>query len=155
MMKAGLSTTGVLLLTCVHHSYGAVIYNTPWRHHIALVAVPGIFVLVGALLMLRREQGTRVGGLALWIFVVVAALFPIGWIGLFEGGYNHVMKDALYFAGASAALMEQLFPPPLYEMPNDVFFEITGVVQFPLALWAAYETQRLYRTTRRTSGASA
>jgi hypothetical protein len=155
MVNAGLSSIGVLILTSVHHVYGALVYHTPWRMHIAFVAVPGIVILAGALLVFRKQRGTRIGEIALWIFAVVAVVFPIGWIGLFEGGYNHVVKDVLFFAGTSDTLMQRLFPSPLYEMPNDVLFEVTGVTQFPLALWAAYETYRLVRTARKTSGGPA
>jgi hypothetical protein len=35
--------------------------------------------------------------------------------------------------------METLFPPPTYEMPNDAFFELTGVLQFPLGLVTGWE----------------
>jgi len=67
-------------------------------------------------------------------------------IGTFEGLYNHVVKNLLYFGGAPSALMLRLFPAPTYEMPNDVFFEITGVLQVvPAALAAWY----LYRMTQR------
>ncbi|MFM8551023.1 MAG: hypothetical protein ACKOCD_01720 [Nitrospiraceae bacterium] len=152
MMRAGLSATSVLLLTIVHHVYGAIIYNTPWRMHIAHVAVPGILVLAGALLVWKKRRGTAIGTVALWVFVAVSAVLPIGWIGLFEGGYNHVVKDALYVAGAPGPVMRRLFPPPLYEMPNNLLFELTGAAQFPLALWAAYETRRLYRTACATNG---
>ena len=34
-----------------------------------------------------------------------------------------------YFAGASPVVMARLFPPPTFEMPNDAFFEITGIHQ--------------------------
>lgn len=54
---------------------------------------------------------------------------PFLGFGVFEGVYNHGVKDALYFAHASPDLMLRLFPPPTYEMPNNAFFEITGVLQ--------------------------
>lgn len=45
-------------------------------------------------------------------------------IGAFEGLYHHVVKNVLYFGGASPALLAPLFPLPTYEMPNDAFFDI-------------------------------
>src|SRR5215813_352913 len=71
--------------------------------------------------------GRLVGKIAFWMFTMTAMLIPVIGIGLFEGGYNHVLKDLLYFSGASDTLMTRLFPPPTYEMPGDAFFEITGI----------------------------
>ena len=49
-----------------------------------------------------------------------------------------------------ARSLERLFPPPTYEMPDDLWFEVTGVLQFLLALWAAYYLFRLWREERAT-----
>ena len=38
--------------------------------------------------------------------------------------------------------MNRLFPPPTYEMPSDVFFEVTGVLQFLAAVVAARASLR-------------
>ena len=64
---------------------------------------------------------------------------PCARSGFFEGGYNHVLKDVLHFGGASPALMRRLFPPPRYELPDDAFFEVTGVLQVvPAAITGYY-----------------
>jgi hypothetical protein len=63
--------------------------------------------------------------------------------GLFEGLYNHVVKDVLYFGGATTGLMMRLFPPPTYEMPNDMFFELTGILQVVPAAFAAWYLHRM------------
>jgi hypothetical protein len=42
-------------------------------------------------------------------------------------------------------LMHRLFPPPTYEMPDDVFFEVTGVLQLFAVLPAIYYTYRSIR----------
>jgi hypothetical protein len=58
-----------------------------------------------------------------------------------------VLKNALYFGGASPDLMNYLFPPPAYELPSDAFFEISGVMQVvpsSLAAWSLYRV-RQYR----------
>jgi hypothetical protein len=47
--------------------------------------------------------------------------------------------------------MVRMFPPPTYEMPNNAFFEITGVMQAflgGLACWL------LYRLVQARSGAA-
>lgn len=123
------SALTVLVLTTVHHVYGAYIYNTPWRLHVGIVSTLTAAVIVGSRYLLRRRIGSAVGRIAFWVFAVITIAIPVITIGLFEGGYNHMVKDALYFTGAAPGLMRQLFPPPTYEMPNDAFFEITGVIQ--------------------------
>jgi hypothetical protein len=42
----------------------------------------------------------------------------------------------------------RLFPPPKYELPNDAFFEITGVLQVVPAALAAAKLYRLARSRR-------
>ncbi|HEX9422211.1 MAG TPA: hypothetical protein VF899_03155 [Pyrinomonadaceae bacterium] len=123
------SALAVLLLTTVHHVYGAYIYNTPWRYHVAIVSTVTAAIIFASLRVLRRQTGRIVRKIAFWTFAVVTLAIPVITIGIFEGGYNHAVKDVLYFTGASPELMQRLFPPPTYEMPNDVFFEITGVLQ--------------------------
>ncbi|MGQ0812522.1 MAG: hypothetical protein ACT4OO_15040 [Nitrospiraceae bacterium] len=54
-----------------------------------------------------------------------------------------MVKDALYFSGTPLWLMQKLFPPPIYELPDDVFFELTGVLQLFVALWSGYCAKRL------------
>jgi hypothetical protein len=71
---------------------------------------------------------------ALWLFAAAAFVFPFAMIGLFEGGYNHALKNALYFGGASPELLAALFPPPTYELPDNVLFEASGVAQLVLAV---------------------
>lgn len=85
---------------------------------------------------------------ARWLFNVVTALVPVGAIGIFEGGYNHLVKNVLFFGGVPPATFEQLFPPPVYEVPGDPWFEVTGVLQFALGLGAAVYLVRLVRESR-------
>ena len=73
---------------------------------------------------------------------MLADVYPIGVIGIFAGGYNHAVKNALYVIGAPSSLMLTLFPPPTYVMPDDVVFELSGVLQFFLGAWAAYDLWR-------------
>jgi hypothetical protein len=90
--------------------------------------------------------------LAQGLFVLGTLGVAVVMIGTFEGLYNHVVKNLLYFGGASPALMMRLFPRPTYEMPNDVFFEITGVLQVVPAALAAWHQYRMVST--RASGAA-
>jgi hypothetical protein len=77
----------------------------------------------------RRLQASPANAGARWVFVLTTLAVPVLGFGAFEGFYNHVIKDLLFFHGASVELMVRLFPPPTYEMPNNVFFEATGVAQ--------------------------
>jgi hypothetical protein len=151
-VKAGVSSAAVLVLTTVHHLYGAAIYNTPWRAHIAMPAMSAMLFIIGALYVSHRKAATRLGKVARWLAIGVIALIPVAWIGLFEGGYNHVVKDVLYFSGMPLSLMQRLFPPPLYELPDDVFFELTGVLQFFVALLAIHHTLQFVRSQRKENG---
>ena len=47
------------------------------------------------------------------------------------------VKNLLFFGGASPEVLGRLFPSPTYEMPDDVWFEISGVLQAPVAVLAA------------------
>jgi ubiquinone/menaquinone biosynthesis C-methylase UbiE len=148
-IKVGVSSIGALLLTTIHHVYGAAIYNTPWRNHVAFISLPAAFFIAGALFASGKYHNTTFGRVALWSAIAAVVVIPFGAIGLFEGGYNHVVKNALYFSGASSTLMRRFFPPPAYEMPDDLFFELTGALQFFVALPAGYYAYRLLYPSRK------
>jgi hypothetical protein len=78
---------------------------------------------------MRAHPTDRAGAAARALFVLTTLAVPVLLFGVFEGFYNHLAKDVLYFGGLPADTMTRLFPPPEYEMPNDAFFEVTGVLQ--------------------------
>ena len=143
MSRVARYALAVLLLTSVHHIYGAYIYDTPWRSHVALVSGLATAAIIGSLLVFRRQPDGIAGNMAFWVFTAVTLVIPVVIIGIFEGGYNHVVKNALYFGGASAAVMCKFFPPPTYELPNDLFFEVTGMLQFFPAMVTGYHLYTL------------
>ena len=112
----------VLLLTSVHHAYGAYAYHTPWRLDAVVLSAFAAAAIISSLVVIQRNADETVREIAFWAFIAVVLVVPVALIGLFEGAYNHALKNALYFAGASSALMNRLFPRPTYELPNDVFF---------------------------------
>lgn len=132
----------VLALTSVHHAYGAIRYGTPWRYHAVVLAAVTLAVLLAAYRLGQSRSSGRAGRLASWAFLAVSWMVPVLFIGGYEGLYNHVTKNALYFGGLSSTWMTKLFPPPTYEMPNDPFFEISGVLQVVPAALAAYHLVR-------------
>jgi hypothetical protein len=140
-----------LLLTSIHHAYGAYVYHTPWRLHALPITIPAALVIVGAQAVVRSDPRGMKGAVARWIFVLTTVAVPVLGFGVFEGLYNHVVKNVLYFSGTSAALMARLFPPPTYEMPNNLFFEITGILQvIPTALivWHLVRMIRVHRPVK-------
>src|SRR3989337_1628896 len=118
----------LMITTTIHHIYGAVIYNTPWRLHVLLLSIPVVVitVLLTRFLAKREHQDKKILFVIYWLIILVAS---IGLIGVFEGIYNHAIKDLLFYGGASNETLRQLFPPPKYQMPNDFWFEFTGILQ--------------------------
>ncbi|MGE6784558.1 hypothetical protein ACQKGL_18775 [Ensifer adhaerens] len=142
--RAGASALLLLALTSVHHAYGAYIYETPWRLHIVQLSVPAAILITGALAVGWSKATTRLGRAASWLAAIVILAFPVAMIGVWEGGWNHVLKNILYF-GFGEDTARALFPAPIYRLPDDLTFELTGIAQLPLAVIAALNTIPLLR----------
>lgn len=143
--KIFLSSLGTMVLTIIHHAYGALIYEAPFRLHVVFYAIPVIVILYLAYRIYRRSVSPYLTRVAFWMIMGITLLFPVGLIGLFEGGYNHLLKNLLFFGGTSQARLNRLFPPPTYEMPNDFWFEATGILQFFMAIYCLYHLIRLWK----------
>ena len=146
--NVSLSASLVYVLTIVHHIYGAIAFDTPWRYHAAFLGVAGI-----AATLLLTKCSTRGGSSVLRqtttaVLAALTLILAVGLVGVFEGAYNHAIKLLLFFGGAAPETMHRLFPPPTYEMPSDVLFEVTGVLQFVAGLIAARATVALWRGRR-------
>jgi hypothetical protein len=146
--RAALASSSVLLLTIVHHSYGAVRFATPWRHHVSLIALP-IALVIWVTYFIFSQRNSRAGRVARGVFIGVALLGPVGWIGIFEGGYNHVLKIVLFQANLSPLILRRIYPPEIYEAPHDWLFEATGILQLAVALWALANIRRFQRLSRK------
>jgi hypothetical protein len=131
------SALGVLVMTSVHHIYGAVIFDTPWRLHIVFVSIPVALIILGAI-PLGRTAGGLPSRLASWTYVALVGIFAIAMIGIYEGGYNHLLPNIQYVLGVDHPLREGL-----YEPPDDLAFQLTGIAQFVVAIIAAWELWRL------------
>lgn len=135
--RAALRSIALLALTAVHHAYGGIVYRTPWRIEVAYFALIGA-LLIGALFYASwKFRHGAVGAIAGWAGIVAAAI-PVGFLGVFEGAYNHVLKNVLYFGGLPMGAFRALFPAPTYELPSDLFFEVTGCAHVFLALLAGF-----------------
>jgi len=137
---AGASALLILLLTSIHHAWGAAIYETPWRLHIVFISVPVAIVI--AVLLYVSGNGRAWSTAARWMAILVIVGFPIALIGFWEGGFNHLVKNIVFFAHGEAAA-RAIFPSSIVEMPNDVVFEVTGVMQFGAALYALWKLRLL------------
>jgi hypothetical protein len=147
---AGASALLLLGLTAIHHAYGAFAYGTPWRLHVVYFAAPVAIAIVAALWIASSRRDLPLGILAARLAAAAILILPVAGIGFYEGGYNHVLKNLVFFAfGRTDAVA--MFPPPTYEMPNDLFFEVTGVAQFPLSILTAIRTLALLREARRST----
>ncbi len=144
-----------LFLTSAHHAYGAYLYHTPWRYHVLLIAAPAALVIVGSQAVIRSDPTSPRATVARGVFALTTLALPVIAFGAFEGFYNHVMKNVLYFSGVSAAVMARLFPPPMYEMPNNLVFEITGVLQVVPAVLIVERFVRMRRARRPSTATGA
>jgi hypothetical protein len=147
-----LGALATLALTAAHHAYGAIRYDTPWRLHGAIVALGMSPALLALYLTHRRRPSSPAGRAAGWGLAGVILAFPVLVIGAFEGVYNHLAKDALFLAGAPRSLLLHMFPPPAYEMPNDAWFEVSGVLQVIPAAFAGLALLRFVRALRAGRG---
>ena len=121
--KVALYGISLMIMTSLHHAYGAWLYGTPWRLQILAFSLPVI------ILNWIYVKQTRYSKALYYLFCTANLVLSIWFIGLYEGVYNHLFKNLLFFAGVNGQTMASLFPPPMYEMPNDFLFELTGVLQ--------------------------
>jgi hypothetical protein len=143
-------STATILLTIAHHARGALLYESPFRLHVVLVALP---VAAALGIAYRARSSLALGGVA-WAVFLALSLFVGAAIGVYEGGYNHVVANVLYFAGAPRALFERIYPA-VSEVPNDFWFGLTGVLQFPAGAYCLWLAVRLARRTSQRGHAPA
>lgn len=125
------SILSVYLITSLHHIYGAWLYETPWRNHIAYQGFT--WLIISYVILLISIQWKKY--FIKWIFVLFAGFFFVGAIGFYEGLYNHVLKNILHFLNVDHDLLKTMYPPPKYELPNDLLFEVSGVLTFFISMW--------------------
>lgn len=130
---------GVLAITIVHHVYGAWLFATPFRLHIAFVAVPAMLLIPVLVRTARLGAGPAAGWAAAGAHLLMGG-FAIAAIGIYEGGYNHLLPNLQYLAG-----IEHTLRAGLYEPPDDLVFQGTGMLQFAVAVLAIRAYLRMYR----------
>ena len=123
-------TIALVMFTSIHHVYGGAIYSTSWRILMPLFMFIPTLVLT---LVLQYQAVKRSSRILLIGYVLLTIIAWVIGVGIYEGGYNHVLKNVLYFSGTASDLMVKMFPPEfggmkLYESaPNDFLFEASGI----------------------------
>jgi hypothetical protein len=138
--RTALAILAAYALTTVHHIYGGFVDGAPNRLRVPVImAIPSL-VALGSL---RRYKRTG-SGAALATSSTVAVLAWVVLSGLLHGGYAHAYKDILFLVDGSPKLYYPLNPDEHYP-PDDIFFEITGVLETVTAYFIALFTYRLIR----------
>jgi hypothetical protein len=125
-------------LTTLHHIYGGIVDNAPNR-----LIVPVIMAVPTAAALVALHRYERTGSkTALATAATVTSIAWVGLSGLLHGGYAHAYKDVLFLTGGPAKLYYPLNPSEHYP-PDDLLFEITGVLEVAAAFLVAWSTYRL------------
>ena len=135
-----LAIAAAYALTTIHHVYGGLVDKAPNRLRVPVImAVPTLAARVA----LHRYERTG----SKTALVTSATVTSVAWValsGLLHGGYAHAYKDVLFLTGGPAKLYYPLNPSEHYP-PDDLFFEITGVLETATAYLVARSTYRLIR----------
>jgi hypothetical protein len=138
--RAALAILAAYALTTIHHIYGGLVDGASNRLLVPIVMAIPLLVALGSLYRYKRSGS----GVALASYSIAAVL---GWVilsGLVHGGYAHTYKDILFLLNGSPALYYPLNPSEHYP-PDDIFFEITGVLELATGYLIALLTFRLIR----------
>ena len=138
--RAALAILAAYALTTIHHIYGGFVDRAPNRLHVPVImAIPSL-VTLGSLYRYKRTGS----GAALATSSTVAVLAWVVLSGLVHGGYAHAYKDILFLVDGSPELYYPLNPDE-HSPPDDIFFEITGVLEMVTGYFIALFTYRLIR----------
>ncbi|WP_276369785.1 hypothetical protein [Chryseolinea sp. H1M3-3] len=118
----------LMLITSLHHVYGAMVYETPWRLHVLLLSIPVVILTTTIHWLVKNRAGKWKNHLSV-INGLIILVFSIILIGAYEGVYNHAIKNIVFFSGIDDGILAKMFPSPKYVLPNNLLFESTGVMQ--------------------------
>lgn len=130
-------------ITIGHFVYSARLYGEPGRLHVVEPALVTI-AIVAALAALFVWRPGRILSTALSL---VTGVMYVAVFGVFHGGYSHLLKNILFFAGAPDETLEWLFMSPDYARPDNVAFEASGILGLVAAAFVAFWLARLVRET--------
>lgn len=75
-LRTGVYALAVLALTSIHHVYGAIVFETPWRLHLFYAAVPAGVAIAAALYLGSVYRGRALGKIATWLAGISILAFP-------------------------------------------------------------------------------
>lgn len=129
-------------LTSIHHIYGGIVDSDPKRLFVPVLAAVPLLITQRALHVYRRT-GSKTA--LTWLNVLVVVWW-VGIQGLLHGAYAHAYKDLIYLAGVPASEAHNYYynlNPAEHYPPDNLFFELTGVLEFVTAYFVALYTLRL------------
>lgn len=132
------SVEALALLTSVHH-----------LDELGIVFLGPALIITILPLVLIWQWTRKPSQSLLWTYGIYLALMILGF-GLYDGFWNHTLKMSIFFLqGANRNLMTKSFPffPPV----GSTFHEVTGVLTFVVALYAAYLGYRFLVTSLNTA----
>jgi hypothetical protein len=138
------------ILIVAHFVYGAHTYDDDSRLHVVVPAIVSLCIaaaLVG--LTIWRPGLPTLGLTILGISIPYVAVF-----GLFHGAYSHLLKDVMFFHGASSETLESMFGSPDYAYPDNVVFELSGIASFVVSCAVVFRMVRLVKAVRLQSAAA-
>ncbi len=138
LLLAAAAETAVTLL---HFAHGAHTYDDPGRLHVVGPAL-AMLALAAALTWIFLRQPGR---LTLGALAAATGVPFVGVFGLFHGGWSHALKLAAFHAGASRATLERVFMSGDFAHPDDVVFEVSGLLGLAAAAVVAVLLVRLVR----------
>jgi len=149
----GIAIFAQYALTSIHHVYGGLVYGTPDRLSMPIYGGVALLITLGLLFLYQRTRS----GVTLALFSTVTALL---WIvtDLVDSLYAHTIKDILFLVGVPAAVVQTVHPPVVPQdfvyTPNDVLFEITGVLKLVIIYALVILLYRLIREHQRSRPSS-
>jgi hypothetical protein len=142
IFKAAISVIVAGLISSGHHVYGALVYDTSWRLVVSLWIPAFVLLILFMFFLLRKYANRMTATIAAWLILFGGVIFQAGFT-IFESVYSHVVKNILFFGGASRDTLERLYPAPAYHLPDNFLFELTGVAQLA-GFWAAWCAWRVF-----------
>ena len=136
--RAALAMGLAYALTTVHHIYGGLVDAAPIRLRVPIIMSIPTVIAVGSLHRYRKT-GSRAA------LITAGTVGSLAWVvlsGLLHGGYAHAYKDVLFLLNGPSRLYHPLNPSEHYP-PDNLFFEITGVLETATALLVAFSMYRV------------